>query len=179
MKKLLLLLILSLASTLQASTISLVFSQNTIFVGDTFTATVRLNNPFDNFSGDSILGFGFDATPPVVLTRNAPTATPDFQLFTSGNPDFIGGSSNLIDDAGQLFIDLVVLNFTATAAGTANLALTFTGAGPDYGISYLGGTDQPPLFSASITVNDAVPEPGTVLLISAGLFALAALRKRK
>jgi hypothetical protein len=187
MKKILLLLVLSLAPALQASSISLVFSQNTFFVGDTFTAIVRLSSPFDApYTGDELFGFGFDATltnnNPVVLTANTPSDTADFSLFFTANPNFIGGSSLLLP--GPLAsVDLAILNFTATAAGTANLLLNFVGDVNFYGIQYFTNTtpDQSTAFNlnTSITVADAVPEPGTVLLISAGLIGLAALRKRK
>jgi hypothetical protein len=128
--------------------------------------------------GEPVLGFGLDlAFDPAILALESPPeiAAPWLPLFAADGDALAGAAF----DAGLVGDDvlLAVLHLRALAPGTSALALSVTPGDLTEGFALdPEGFAADPFFApGSVQV---VPEPGTGLLVAAGLAALALRRPR-
>jgi hypothetical protein len=177
-------LILLLASTavivpVGATTITL---QAPAAPNGSFDVLVNAAGVFDvPHDADFLLAYGFDVIfDPLVLTYLGETAGSLFDDL-SGNPgigaDVAGVATAILLGPGDFTepLTLAVLHFGLVGSGPTSISITGDPANPDQGLVYLSGSDA---ISASTRVTaTATPEPGAVLLVGLGLFAIGIMSK--
>ncbi len=136
----------------------------------TITANIPGGNPF-SVVRDSAFQTNGDFIPPDTIPANA-----DFTLFTSSGSNILGMFTGFVilrpDGSG---IDFADQPFTIT--GGTGIYTNLRGGGLTFGSAEIGPSTSSIRYVGSATV---VPEPSTVLLMCAGLAALAipAARRR-
>jgi len=171
-----LLLVLIVPLPAEAVLVRLDVSDTEISVGENFTVSVLVDG---EGIGEELLGFGFDvAAPGAVAAYLGHTVSALFDDFSDPiDPNNVTGLAfpGVADDE----VLLAALSFSAIAAGTDTLSVLGLFDGLFFGLFYdTSGIDINA--SADITVRAAaVPEPGSVFLLSTGLFALLVLKRRE
>lgn len=172
---LLLVAVLGLSPRAEALTLSLEPPLQTITVGDPATYTLRISDIADPvFFTDYTIALlfdssilAFDSVNFITGTGAADSSIPDF-LLIDGFPLF-----NAPDVAP---VDLASLTFTGISLGTSDLIIAA------HVFSDLTDLNNPVFFEAD-SVSDAqasvVPEPGTLILLGAGLAGLAVWQRRR
>ncbi|NIA09523.1 MAG: PEP-CTERM sorting domain-containing protein [Nitrospiraceae bacterium] len=150
----------------------------TINVGDSFVINVTAHGvtDFDPLFGfyDEFLSFNFNVVTPSEFVFNGATV----------NPSFNDDSALFPDVAGHVFpgitgdnIFLASLDFSALTGGDFSLGISSDiSVGQGLFTLFYGPLDI--TTSIPLTVNTPVPEPSTILLVSAGLIGLAGIRKK-
>ncbi|WP_031499264.1 PEP-CTERM sorting domain-containing protein [Bryobacter aggregatus] len=171
--------ILAIAAALPAATLNLQLPASAFTVGQTFTATVTVEDPFEDAPLDeSLLAFGFDQTFSNLglSLQSIIVAAPFFEYL---NANLIAGTllPGEVTNTGQNSVLLATLTFRAESAGATTIFLSMNESNLDHGFLY-AGLDTPTAYSSTsqlVTVNDvsSIPEPGTYLLIGAGLIFFA------
>ncbi|MBT1077085.1 cohesin domain-containing protein [Geobacter grbiciae] len=180
MKRLIALLLLvaalAFAPHAEAFSLSLEPASQTIAVGDTATYTLGVSDFSAIFFTDYTVALSFDSS--ILSFDSANFITGTGTATFPGSPGFflLEGVS-LLTDPVSAPLDLVSLTFTGIGLGTTDLIIA------DNTFADLGTLD---LFGAD-TVSDAqanvvpgpIPEPGTLILLGAGLAGLAVWRRRR
>ncbi len=157
----------------QAALVGMNVPDSNIIVGETFDVKVWVDG---EGIGEELLAFGFDVdTPETYFTYSGYTIESGF--------DDISDPLNSYNVAGDVFpgitIDdvlLATLSFNATAEGSDNLTVLGIYDSSFYGLFYdTSGFDINA--TTNITIKP-IPEPCTMLLLGAGLPAIAVFRKR-
>jgi hypothetical protein len=123
-------------------------------------------------SGNTVPGFGLPGL------GSGVTLMPSSSAIIAGGPDFspLGGYSGACYNTGCGYTDWIRMNYTFTSGGTYSLG---------FGVTNALDTFYDTAFAiAGVAVNDVpidqtVPEPGTLMLISVGLVSIAGLRRRR
>jgi hypothetical protein len=173
----LILLTAAVAGGVEAATINLSFSSQTVGVGGTFTVTVGVTNVFaapldpDNdvvvfFGGNSFVGDGTVVEFVSATNNGLLFDTQDF----GGTPQFAGFTLDLGGlGQGQFTepLNLVTLTFRALALGTTNVGVESDLGDPNQGLQYstLAGSEAIDLDQVG-RVDVVVPEPATLLLLA-------------
>jgi len=157
----------------QAALVGMNVLDSNIIVGETFDVEVWVDG---EGIGEDLLAFGFDVdTPETYFTYSGYTIESGF--LDSSDP------SNLYNVAGDVFLGitdddvlLATLSFNADAEGSDNLTVLGIYDSSFYGLFYdTSGFDINA--TTNITIKP-IPEPCTMLLLGAGLPAIAVFRKR-
>ena len=167
--------LLAFGATAQAQSVDLTPASTTVTPGSSFAVEVSGNG----FS-DATVGGGFNLLfNAAVLRLDSIVFSPSWEFSTSpGTIDNSAGSAtgvffnSFTPKAGSFAIG--TLNFTGIGAGTS--ALTLAGSGVFPFSDTLGNVVAPSFGAASVT---AVPEPGSVALMAAGLIGLVLVRRRQ
>jgi hypothetical protein len=171
-------LVAASAVLLPAATIDLQFSSPVIAQGDTFTMMVNVSDVFDGWSGDYLIGFGFNpfiSLPANVIFLGAAVDP----LFNDDSGVFPGvavaGDTFLADPGTSLSLTLATLTFQAIGSGPVDLGVMSDISNYNQGLIFLSG-------SADLTTSgtiDVVPEPAAAFLIVPGLAALLLAARRR
>ena len=148
-----------------------------IEVGESFDVEVWVDG---EDIGIDLLWFGFDVvTPDIFFTYTGYTLGDDFMGF-SGPDTYVSGMAfpAIPDD-----VVLATLSFSADAVGTDTLWADGPYDSARYGLSYgffpnSIGFDIDAITDITVNAAAPIPEPGTLLLLSAGLIGLGLSRKK-
>ncbi|MCQ9375496.1 PEP-CTERM sorting domain-containing protein [Methyloversatilis sp. XJ19-13] len=147
-------------------------------IGATFDVTVALMSPFGGVYGaDELLAFGFDLGFDTSLLKlaNVSVAAPwddDSAFFDDVN--VAGSVFESITDQGQESLQLATLTFEVLAVGEVFIDIHSNAGNLNHGLTYLNGENANLFGRTSVAL---VPEPGTWLMMGAGLLILF-LRRR-
>lgn len=163
----------------QAVQVGLNVLDNNIIVGETFDVEVWVDG---EGIGEDLLAFGFDVdTPETYFTYTGYTIESSFDDASDPfNPFNVSGMGGTSDDD----VLLATLSFNAIAEGSDDLTVLGINDGLFYGLFYMDPisytfSDFDINATTNITINSApIPEPCTILLLGAGLPAIAVFRKR-
>jgi hypothetical protein len=174
------------ASWADTASLNVVPSATTVNVGDNFTVDVNVANVSDLFAYQFDLGFTQGVVELTGVQEGAFLATGGTTFFVQGTVD--GTGANVAGNADSLLGaipgvngsgTLVVFDFTALAPGSSNFAIP-----NNFDLFLLDSGFNPidvALNGASVTVkgSEPVPEPSSILLLVAGLSAMALIALKK
>lgn len=176
------LMLFTINSSYAVPNVSITGSGGPLYVGSFFDIFVELQNVP---STEPLIGFEFYVSAPTEWVLDSIIGDPDFDLLnvSSNYPTVIGTSLN--GDSGNIII--ATLRYKAPAAGNFNFSIASDTNNPTDGLTYdCPGFPNCPVnddISAftSITIQQSVPEPATLILIGSGMLTLAgiAFRQRK
>lgn len=174
---LLLVAALSFSTRAEAFTLSFDPPARTITSGDSATYTLRITD-FSNpiFFTDYTVAVLFDSS---ILSFDSENFITGPGIVESSNPGLllIDGISVLIDTFAAP-LDLVSLTFKGESVGTSELAIAANVFADFTDIDNPVFFEADTVLNAQATVASAVPEPGTLILLGAGLAGLALWRRR-
>ena len=175
---------LLIASQVNAETISLTPSTQTVNAGDAFSLTVQGTDFFNDVSSGGV-ELSWD---PALLTMTSTTADISASLASNGFPiDFgvntvISGSSVAVGGTfGTVFgptFDFVTFNFTANSSAPINIFNSAFGDWQDGQFPQAQSIPDVTFVGAQVNVNP-VPVPAAVWLFGSGLIGLVGIARRK
>jgi general secretion pathway protein D len=167
---------------LLAGTIAVQPAAPTVTVGQTFTLSVNISGAADLYAYQFDLGFNPTILQAISVTEGAFLGTGGPTIFLPGTIDNVGGSITANADILNGAVsgvngsgDLLDVTFQALAAGSSGVQIFNLIALDSFGL----GLDETTAGSTVTVLASGVPEPGTGLLLvagMAGLFALLRLR---
>jgi hypothetical protein len=162
------------STTLLAGTIAVQPAAPTVALGQTFTLSVNISGAADLYGYQFDLGFNPTVLQAISVTEGAFLGTGGPTIFLPGTIDNVGGSITANADILNGAVsgvngngDLLDVTFQALAVGSSGVQLFNLIALDSFG---LGLTET----TADSTVS-VIPEPGTGLLLAAGMVGLFAL----
>jgi general secretion pathway protein D len=162
------------STALLAGTIAVQPAAPTVTVGQTFTLSVNISGAADLYGYQFDLGFNPTVLQAISVTEGAFLGTGGPTIFLPGTIDNVGGSITANADILNGAVsgvngngDLLDVTFQALAVGSSGVQLFNLIALDSFG---LGLTET----TADSTVS-VIPEPGTGLLLAAGMVGLFAL----
>jgi hypothetical protein len=163
------------STSLLADTISVDPATLTVSPGQTFTLNVEISGATDLYGYQFDLGFNPAALQAISVTEGAFLATGGPTIFLPGTIDNVGGTITANADILNGAVsgtngsgDLLDVTFQALAPGSSNVQIFNLIALDSFGLGLTFDT-------AGSTVNiSATPEPGTGVLLAAGMIGLFA-----
>jgi hypothetical protein len=163
---------------LLAGTIAVQPAAPTVTVGQTFTLSVNISGAADLYGYQFDLGFNPTVLQAISVTEGAFLGTGGPTIFLPGTIDNVGGSITFNADILNGAVsgvngsgDLLDVTFQALAAGSSGVPIFNLIAFDSFG---LGLTETTAGSTVSVSAS-GVPEPGTGLLLAAGMVGLFAL----
>ncbi len=149
------------------------------YIGTVFQVEVWLDA--DDLTDFELLSFGFDVLveDESVYHYAGYTLGSDFEYLGFYQEDYVGGMAfpSVTDDE----VLLAILYFTIVGEGSCDLDISAEYDGSMYGLFYLMTDtfeEAGYSLSSSVALGSAVPVPGAVWMMGAGLVALAGIRRR-
>ncbi len=172
------LVLLSLTVTLQAASITLDFSSQTVGPGGIITVDLNISDVFGApHEDDYLIGFGVEpyTSNPAVIQFVSATVNPLFDPTHTGAPTIFGLAFAGILAPGDFTepLTLATLTFQGLSAGHALVGVSADLGDLNQGLGYLSGNDP-------LTASDdayVVPEPAAAWLLASAL-GLLGLRGR-
>lgn len=157
-----------------------------VFIGQTIDVTVHVADVFDApRTGDEVIGFGFDITNSNLgaFQLLGFTMGPLFEDFSPlPGTDVFGlvTGAPITDPLANPPLLLAILHFQAISSGSSQIDITSDPFDLNEGLQYLSSASAAFPLNGSLTLTaTAIPEPSSLVLLSAGLLALSVRRFRR